>query len=163
VTEPKQITLAVAAFLDSPEARALAAPRPAEVRKIAETFLAVCYDELGKQPRFLDGQDVQAALGRGMPARMKRKDPLAEHVPAVLAAYFDHLETTQVVSQAYEIRRGLEAGAPTFLAAVQAGELANTTRVRQDPFVHRAEKLGRNDPCSCGSGKKYKKCHGKNA
>ena len=25
------------------------------------------------------------------------------------------------------------------------------------------EKVGRNDPCPCGSGKKYKKCHGKNA
>ncbi|MFN0112562.1 MAG: SEC-C metal-binding domain-containing protein [Blastocatellia bacterium] len=25
----------------------------------------------------------------------------------------------------------------------------------------RAEKIGRNDPCPCGSGKKYKKCHGK--
>jgi preprotein translocase subunit SecA len=27
---------------------------------------------------------------------------------------------------------------------------------------HRREtpKLGRNDPCPCGSGKKYKKCHG---
>ncbi|HEX2678637.1 MAG TPA: YchJ family protein [Polyangiales bacterium] len=30
--------------------------------------------------------------------------------------------------------------------------------------VRRAEpKIGRNDPCSCGSGKKYKKCHGQNA
>ena len=27
--------------------------------------------------------------------------------------------------------------------------------------VHRTEaKVGRNDPCTCGSGKKYKKCHG---
>jgi preprotein translocase subunit SecA len=24
-------------------------------------------------------------------------------------------------------------------------------------------KVGRNDPCPCGSGKKYKKCHGQNA
>ncbi|HEX8616127.1 MAG TPA: SEC-C metal-binding domain-containing protein, partial [Thermoanaerobaculia bacterium] len=24
-------------------------------------------------------------------------------------------------------------------------------------------KVGRNDPCPCGSGKKYKKCHGENA
>ena len=23
------------------------------------------------------------------------------------------------------------------------------------------EKIGRNDPCPCGSGKKYKKCHGR--
>lgn len=28
------------------------------------------------------------------------------------------------------------------------------------PTVHRAEVPGRNDPCSCGSGKKYKKCCG---
>jgi len=26
--------------------------------------------------------------------------------------------------------------------------------------VHAEEKIGRNDPCPCGSGKKYKKCHG---
>jgi len=26
-----------------------------------------------------------------------------------------------------------------------------------------APKVGRNDPCPCGSGKKYKKCHGATA
>ena len=29
----------------------------------------------------------------------------------------------------------------------------------QTPFV-RGDKVGRNDPCPCGSGKKYKHCHG---
>jgi preprotein translocase subunit SecA len=29
------------------------------------------------------------------------------------------------------------------------------------PFVREAAKIGRNDPCWCGSGKKYKQCHGK--
>lgn len=28
------------------------------------------------------------------------------------------------------------------------------------PFVRSNEKVGRNDPCPCGSGKKYKQCHG---
>ncbi|MBI5430251.1 MAG: preprotein translocase subunit SecA [Nitrosomonadales bacterium] len=28
------------------------------------------------------------------------------------------------------------------------------------PFVRDARKVGRNDPCPCGSGKKYKQCHG---
>jgi len=27
--------------------------------------------------------------------------------------------------------------------------------------VHEGRKVGRNDPCPCGSGKKYKYCHGK--
>lgn len=31
----------------------------------------------------------------------------------------------------------------------------------QTPYVRAAPKIGRNDPCPCGSGKKYKKCCGK--
>jgi preprotein translocase subunit SecA len=34
--------------------------------------------------------------------------------------------------------------------------------VKQEP-VRVGPKVGRNDPCPCGSGKKYKNCHGKNA
>ena len=29
------------------------------------------------------------------------------------------------------------------------------------PFVRKDKKLGRNEPCWCGSGKKFKQCHGK--
>jgi preprotein translocase subunit SecA len=29
------------------------------------------------------------------------------------------------------------------------------------PFVRSGQKVGRNDPCPCGSGKKYKQCHGR--
>jgi uncharacterized protein YecA (UPF0149 family) len=31
---------------------------------------------------------------------------------------------------------------------------------RPQPAVSKDAKIGRNDPCPCGSGKKYKKCHG---
>ena len=29
------------------------------------------------------------------------------------------------------------------------------------PYVREQPKVGRNDPCPCGSGKKYKQCHGR--
>src|SRR6185437_4918518 len=32
---------------------------------------------------------------------------------------------------------------------------------KHQPFVRQGGKVGRNDPCPCGSGKKYKQCHGK--
>ncbi len=32
---------------------------------------------------------------------------------------------------------------------------------KAQPFVRGGEKVGRNQPCPCGSGKKYKQCHGK--
>ncbi len=41
--------------------------------------------------------------------------------------------------------------------------LAQTAQQDEElkPFVRAGEKVGRNDPCPCGSGKKYKQCHGK--
>ncbi|MCK4657686.1 MAG: SEC-C domain-containing protein [candidate division Zixibacteria bacterium] len=31
---------------------------------------------------------------------------------------------------------------------------------KRQPFKRKTKKVGRNDPCPCGSGKKYKKCCG---
>ncbi len=31
----------------------------------------------------------------------------------------------------------------------------------QQPFIRESKKIGRNEPCPCGSGKKFKQCHGK--
>lgn len=42
----------------------------------------------------------------------------------------------------------------------QTPEEAATTNAGKQRPVH-VEKVGRNDPCPCGSGKKYKNCHGK--
>ena len=39
----------------------------------------------------------------------------------------------------------------------------NTTLEAKNNPVHAQDKIGRNDPCPCGSGKKYKNCHGRNA
>jgi len=43
--------------------------------------------------------------------------------------------------------------------ALAAGE--GDADAEQKPFVRVERKAGRNDPCPCGSGKKYKQCHGK--
>ena len=39
--------------------------------------------------------------------------------------------------------------------------VAEEEKVPEQPFVRAGNKVGRNDPCPCGSGKKYKQCHGK--
>jgi preprotein translocase subunit SecA len=51
----------------------------------------------------------------------------------------------------------LAAGGGTATAAVAGGGAVSTAK----PIVKsELENIGRNDPCWCGSGKKYKKCHG---
>ena len=49
----------------------------------------------------------------------------------------------------------LSEGEPS--AEAQSAQSAEAT---QQPVVRDAPKVGRNDPCPCGSGKKYKQCHG---
>lgn len=45
----------------------------------------------------------------------------------------------------------------------EGGAKPNDTREQQRTEPVRVDKkVGRNDPCPCGSGKKYKQCHGKN-
>ncbi len=46
-------------------------------------------------------------------------------------------------------------------ASVEASLAPPADEKAQQPFKRYNEKIGRNDPCPCGSGKKYKQCHGK--
>ena len=46
-------------------------------------------------------------------------------------------------------------------AAGSSPEQPEQKPAAQTPYVRGGRKVGRNDPCPCGSGKKYKQCHGK--
>ena len=47
-------------------------------------------------------------------------------------------------------------------AQASHGDEVSAAEAKQKPVTNDGEKVGRNDPCPCGSGKKYKNCCGKN-
>jgi len=53
------------------------------------------------------------------------------------------------------------AGYEEALAGPEGPAAAAPAAPKEAPFVRQMGKIGRNDPCPCGSGKKYKHCHGK--
>jgi len=67
-----------------------------------------------------------------------------------------------------ELRQSADEYLPTNQAGGQnngvggaSGMVADAIReARVIPVISGQDKVGRNDPCPCGSGKKYKKCHG---
>ena len=156
----KRIALENARFLDH-------ARRPSQVdrtvfRELGELLFTACYEDLGKKPSLLEAEDVHGLLETILPARLRPKDPRIDALGAVFDAWWRHQEETEVVIQAFEVRQAFADGIETLEQSVRSGENAERQFAKPDaPFVHRAEKLGRNDPCSCGSGKKFKKCHGK--
>jgi len=52
---------------------------------------------------------------------------------------------------------------PSWKKVLPDDKAAEIAREYRDANIAHSEKIGRNDPCPCGSGKKYKKCCGKNA
>ena len=75
-------------------------------------------------------------------------DAIDEQRQAPQKMHFEHAEADSTLNEQEE--------APAAL---------NTNNNKSDeveaPFVREDRKVGRNEPCPCGSGKKYKQCHGK--
>jgi len=47
------------------------------------------------------------------------------------------------------------------VASNSPAEGQGRAEIPDEPFVREGRKVGRNETCPCGSGKKYKHCHGK--
>ncbi|PVV05769.1 MAG: preprotein translocase subunit SecA [gamma proteobacterium symbiont of Ctena orbiculata] len=59
----------------------------------------------------------------------------------------------------FEFKHETFEGLPEEMAA--PAEMAEQEQEPHQPFVREGRKIGRNEPCPCGSGKKYKQCHGR--
>lgn len=66
-------------------------------------------------------------------------------------------EAPQQVSYEHAEATSATASAPPGSAGEQGGDGGPM----EEPFTRDQPKVGRNDPCWCGSGKKFKRCHGK--
>jgi preprotein translocase subunit SecA len=93
---------------------------------------------------------------------MRPEEPPAEPLPSGVT-YSAPSESTifSGAAQAAATAAGPAGPSPEAIAAASAAaggsaKAATMVKDKDDPFAD----VGRNDPCPCGSGKKYKKCHG---
>ena len=70
---------------------------------------------------------------------------------------FRHAEAQSAIANA-PATSGAPPPAPM---AAGPGSVPQPAEESVQPFVRSEAKVGRNEPCPCGSGKKYKRCHGK--
>ena len=88
---------------------------------------------------------------------MRGQIPVQEDGPEVSRAQEERRQR-----QRYSEGRGQDAVAAAAQAQRQAGMGASQAGQRPVmPIRNEGPKVGRNDPCPCGSGKKYKNCHGR--
>ena len=119
--------------------------------------------------RWMDHIDAMDQLRDGIGYRAySGKNPVTEY--QIEAGYmFDelnHLIREDTVRRIYQVKIQKTPERIQTVKATQEGKVAMAARagggVQQPRRVSAAQKVGRNDPCPCGSGKKYKACCGKN-
>jgi preprotein translocase subunit SecA len=107
------------------------------------------FDELLLDIRIAVARKLLAVKADGFRAQVER--PVA-----VRGAQAQHSEVTVFGAAQRNARQG--AGGGTAVAAPPRPMAAS--QPQQQTIRRTVPKVGRNDPCPCGSGKKYKHCHG---
>ncbi|HBB38600.1 MAG: Protein translocase subunit SecA [Candidatus Magasanikbacteria bacterium GW2011_GWD2_43_18] len=98
-----------------------------------------------------------------------QRDPLVEYKKETFFLFNDMLANIQkeVVYSFFKLNIGLDLAPSIMSSDKMTLEGAKKDMSEQGEHIEKkerdetGEKVGRNDPCTCGSGKKYKKCHGK--
>lgn len=91
-------------------------------------------------------EEVVGILAKVQVAREEDVQAIDEQRQAPLEMHYEHAEAHSIFEEE---------------PAVQADQSDSESESAEQPFVRLGNKVGRNDPCPCGSGKKYKQCHGK--
>ena len=94
--------------------------------------------------------------------RYAQKDPLREYQEQGLRLFQELVtniqnDTTSFILRA-QVRQNTEREQVMKAQGTNRGEVEQKKKPKTNMGV---VKVGRNDPCPCGSGKKYKYCHGK--
>ena len=106
--------------------------------------------------------DTMTDLREGISLRnLAQKDPLVEYKNEGFEMFDEMLRKIDdfVVTRFFKVR--LVSNEPERRQQVSRSEDNRPGKVGKQKTVKKGNKVGRNDPCPCGSGKKYKKCCGR--
>lgn len=113
---------------------------------------------------WIDHLDAMDDLREGVGLRgYGQKDPLVEYKKEAFTSFERLLGSVDhdVVRQIFRVQIGQPRPTPQPIQTNidTTDKIGLTPEPQAKRVVARKKKVGRNDPCPCGSGKKYKKCH----
>ena len=130
------------------------------MREVERVVLLRVVDEY-----WMDHIDAMADLRQGIRLRAyAQTDPIIAYKKESLDMFEEMISAIQseTVRRLYSVRIKKDEEIKRERVAKATGEsVGGDGTVKKQP--RRVQKIGRNDPCPCGSGKKYKNCCGRNA
>ena len=91
---------------------------------------------------------------------MKEFETMWENVQDKITETVFRMEEEEAFQESvWAIGAAVHESAPRHVTGELGEAIANRSDKKPEPIRNRGERVGRNDPCPCGSGKKYKNCH----
>jgi preprotein translocase subunit SecA len=128
------------------------------IRELERVILLRTVDE-----KWMDHIDIIDHLRQGIYMRaFGQKDPVVEFKFEAYKMFEEMITTIQEDASKIilNVKLSAEEDAPKRQRVAEPIEASHGEEVIKKPASRDDSKTGRNDPCPCGSGKKYKKCHG---
>ena len=160
---PEIVTLLNDAALRAYDAKEQVAPNDEWFRGLERVVMLQTIDQkwidyLTQMEHFREGIGLHA---------YGQRDPLVEYKNEAFKMFGELTESIQadIVTRMYHVQFVREEPAPQPRSALDGrrpnGHGPDRQTGSREPVGAGTGKIGRNDPCWCGSGKKYKRCHGR--
>ncbi|KPK64105.1 hypothetical protein AMJ83_03655 [candidate division WOR_3 bacterium SM23_42] len=143
----------------------------AEAEYLTKSMLDYLFFEEKKELRELNEHHIQHFMLVHSPRRLNLTAETGKVAPEILNSFLSFLDETGHINNGEQLRDTVQANKRAFLElmpkakkSTKATKKPTTKKPRRTRTAKRPPtevKAGRNDPCPCGSGKKYKKCCGK--
>jgi uncharacterized protein YecA (UPF0149 family) len=129
---------------------------------VVKSFLDYLFFNEHKEIRELNDNLVHHFMLDYAPRKLAFSATSAKHVPQILSELLIFLETEGHIKNGAELSTIAKENSSSFLKLSSKQKTIKQAKVSKTANKLIAEtKVGRNDPCPCGSGKKYKKCCGR--
>lgn len=125
-----------------------------KLHRLTQANLEAAREVVAAERAKIDGLDARPVHERTAPALVDRQP----HVYAKLVELVE--EDVREGAMAEETAALIFEPTQVIVEAFDAAMAGRRPGQRLGPVVREAPKVGRNDPCPCGSGKKYKRCCG---
>jgi hypothetical protein len=148
-----------AGFFDDVDGKAQLASLGKNGREALELLIRVFGEDLALMPRDLDREHVRGVMTTYLPGRLGGQESYAASMPDLVDAFLRFVVFEEGLASSWELTSAVDECRAAYLAALGKADRPRFGQAtKEKPNVRPAPKIGRNDPCFCGSGKKYKNC-----
>lgn len=132
---------------------------------ITKALLDYIFFQQHKEIGELTEEHLRHFLLEYAPQKLELNKDSGKEIPNIITNFIEFLDNEGHIKNSIQLKKVLDENSKGFIKSLpsqKSSDKKTLPKTTKEPIVSEGAKVGRNDPCPCGSGKKYKKCCGKN-